>query len=237
MSQISEVSAKRFYSENRAKLADLLNTLGSSIDNDTMPVPKEFVKTSKKKTPRPPNANLIYTNTLNKFGLLDILREFCERNHINKQKLIPISKKLSKILWEDLPNKHQRFFSDLASKVTKEHKKSHPGYKFKPNRKDKKGTIKFYNPETQKMEPTCKPVHFQQTDTPFLYNHYQQAFEYNALDYHNHQQTIRYHEDNTPIYYQPADEINILEDSSISDHYMSSEDEPPSFNEKPLPQL
>ena len=65
-----------------------------------------------------PKFNIIYTNQFNKVGLLEIIREYCERYNINKQSLVTISKKLVKILW---PENYQKFFGKLVSEVSVEH--------------------------------------------------------------------------------------------------------------------
>src|SRR5436190_7332886 len=116
-------SALQVYAECNEQLQNLLNSLRSLIDNDEMPKAKELLKPPDKngKIPRPQNSNIIYTNQLNKVGLLDIIREYCKRYNINKQNLIPISKKLSKILWNELSENYQKFFIILASEVATEH--------------------------------------------------------------------------------------------------------------------
>src|SRR4051794_11321849 len=95
-------STSQAYSENKDELHKLLDLLKWLIDEDKMPKAKELLKTSDKngKILRPPNSNLIYTNLLGKLGLLDIIKEYCEKYKFNKQDLVPISKKLSKILWK-----------------------------------------------------------------------------------------------------------------------------------------
>lgn len=126
-------------SENKDELDNLLILFKTKINNDEMPKANEVLRyqNSNKKIKRPPNSNIIYTNQICKFGLLDIVRNFCEKNEINKQKLAPISKNLSKILWKDLSNEHQKFFEEMALKVSAEHKKLYPNYKYNPERKRK----------------------------------------------------------------------------------------------------
>src|ERR1051326_2474577 len=100
------------YEECKDKLQDLLDHLRQKIDDDEMPEAKKLLRKPDKngKIPRPSNSNIIYTNQLGKLGLLAIVRDYCELFNINKQNLVPISKKLSKILWEELPEKYRQFF-------------------------------------------------------------------------------------------------------------------------------
>src|ERR1700719_1638267 len=112
--------ALQAHTENKYELSNLLSSLGRAIDNNEMPTAKDLLRdqNSSKKIKRPPNSNIIYTNRLNKFGLLEIIRKFCEEYGINKQRLIPLSKKVSKILWNELSDQHKKFFEELASKVS-----------------------------------------------------------------------------------------------------------------------
>ncbi|GBB96767.1 hypothetical protein RclHR1_02830003 [Rhizophagus clarus] len=137
----------------------VLNLLRRAIDNKDMPKAKELLQQVDKKTEkrppnsikRPSNSNIIYTNQLGKFGLLDIIRKFCEKRGINKQKLVPISKKVSNILWKELQPVYQKFFEELALEVKKEHKKMYPDYKYKPKRKPSNFTkFKEYAPNESK---------------------------------------------------------------------------------------
>ncbi|RIA94976.1 hypothetical protein C1645_758795 [Glomus cerebriforme] len=115
-----------------------------------MPTAKDLLRDQKSsiKVKRPPNLNIIYTNRLNKFGLLEIIRKFCEQHGINKQKLIPLSKKVSKILWNELlSDQHRKFFEKLALEVSKEHKILYPTYKYQPKRKrNNYSTFRSYEP-------------------------------------------------------------------------------------------
>ncbi|CAB4412698.1 unnamed protein product [Rhizophagus irregularis] len=141
MTQELDKWATQAYNENKDNMENVLNLLRIAIDNDEMPKAKELLqvnkKTKKGSNPikRPSNSNIIYTNQLGKFGLLDIIRRFCDDNGINKQKLVPISKKISNILWKELSPVHQKFFEELASEVKKEHEAMYPSYKYKPKRK------------------------------------------------------------------------------------------------------
>ena len=69
-------SALQVYAEFKEQLHNLLNSLRSLIDNDKMPKAKELLKPPDKngKISRPQNSNIIYTNQLNKIGLLEIIR-------------------------------------------------------------------------------------------------------------------------------------------------------------------
>ncbi|RGB31728.1 hypothetical protein C1646_670673 [Rhizophagus diaphanus] len=141
MTQELDKWATQAYTENKDNMENVLNLLRIAIDNDEMPKAKELLqvnkKTKKGSNPikRPSNSNIIYTNQLGKFGLLDITRKFCDENGINKQKLVPISKKISAILWKELSTVHQKFFEELASEVKKEHETMYPFYKYQPKRK------------------------------------------------------------------------------------------------------
>ncbi|RIA94972.1 hypothetical protein C1645_525440 [Glomus cerebriforme] len=127
--------------EHENELNDFLYSFKNKIDNDEMPKAIEILqdqidkKNENEKIKRPPNSNIIYTNQLNRFGFLDIIRKFCDKHKINKQKLIPLSKKVSKILWKELPEHYQKFFETLASEVKAEHKLLYPTYKYQPIRK------------------------------------------------------------------------------------------------------
>ncbi|CAB4483575.1 hypothetical protein RhiirA5_357093 [Rhizophagus irregularis] len=138
-------------SENKEELDNLLILLEKKIDNDEMPKANEILRyhDSDKKIKRPPNSIIIYTNQIGKFGLLNIIRNFCEKHGINKQKLVPISKKLSKILWEDLSSEHQNFFEELALKVNVEHKKLYPNYKYAVRKRKVRTTYKLYDFKTE----------------------------------------------------------------------------------------
>lgn len=151
---IEDVPA-RVLVEKKDELENLIVIFKSKIDNNELPKANEIVRDqvsgSRNKIKRPPNSNLIYTNQLGKNGLLDIIRKFCEEYGINKQKMVPISKKVSKTLWNKLSPVHQKFFEELALKVSKEHKLLHPNYKYKPERKKKKTiTYKYYDHENSK---------------------------------------------------------------------------------------
>lgn len=147
MTQDSHKLALQVRSENKDELDNLLFLFEKKIDNDEMPKANEILRyqDTDKKIKRPPNSHIIYTNQIGKSGLLNIVRNFCDKNGINKQKLVPISKKLSKILWEDLSNEHQKFFEELALKVSVEHKKLYPNYKYVPKKmREVYPTYKYY---------------------------------------------------------------------------------------------
>ncbi|CAB5361665.1 unnamed protein product [Rhizophagus irregularis] len=150
MTQEFDKWATQAYTENKVDIENVLNLLRIAIDNNEMPKAKElllFNKTTKKGSnpiKRPSNSNIIYTNQLGKFGLLKIIRKFCDENGINKQNLVPISKKISAILWKELSTVHQKFFEELALDVKKEHQLMYPNYKYQPERKKYKST-KFIN--------------------------------------------------------------------------------------------
>ncbi|CAB4412697.1 unnamed protein product [Rhizophagus irregularis] len=150
VTDISELTLQ-VRSENKEELDNLLILLEKKIDNDEMPKANEILRyhDSDKKIKRPPNSIIIYTNQIGKFGLLNIVRNFCEKNGINKQKLVPISKKLSKILWEDLSSEHQNFFEELALKVNVEHKKLYPNYKYAVRKRKVCTTYKQYDFKTK----------------------------------------------------------------------------------------
>ncbi|CAB4392437.1 unnamed protein product [Rhizophagus irregularis] len=151
VTDISELTLQ-VRSENKEELDNLLISFEKRIDNNEMPKANEILRhqDSDKKIKRPPNSNIIYTNQIGKYGLLDIIRNFCDKNGINKQKLVPISIKLSKILWKDLSNEHQNFFEELALKVNVEHKKLYPNYKYVPVIKRKaRTTYKLYDFKTE----------------------------------------------------------------------------------------
>ncbi|CAB4416464.1 unnamed protein product [Rhizophagus irregularis] len=151
--------------EKRDELDSLILLFVNKINNNDMPKADEIVRdqdlgNSGKKIKRPPNSNIIYTNQLGKCGLLSIIRNFCDHHGINKQKLVPISKKVSKTLWERLSPVHQGFFEELALKVSKEHKLKHPNYKYQPERKKKKTpTYKHYDPEKKLKHNTDSNHH------------------------------------------------------------------------------
>src|SRR4051794_39705864 len=105
-----ELSLKA-YGENKNEFAVLLASFRYAIDNDQIPKTEDLLK---KKSP---NSNLFYINLLNKFGFIEIIRKFGEKHKINKQNLVPISKKLGKILWNDLSDEHRKFFDKLALEV------------------------------------------------------------------------------------------------------------------------
>ncbi|RGB26120.1 hypothetical protein C1646_675053 [Rhizophagus diaphanus] len=150
--------------EKKDELDSLMVLFKRKIINNDMPKADEIVRyqdlgNSGTKIKRPPNSNLIYTNQLGKCGLLSIIRNFCDHYGINKQKLVPISKKVSKTLWERLSPVHQGFFLELALKVSKEHKLLHPDYKYKPERKKKKTTTyKHYDPKKTKHNTDLPPT-------------------------------------------------------------------------------
>ncbi|GBB97730.1 hypothetical protein RclHR1_03050019 [Rhizophagus clarus] len=123
--------------EKKEEFNNLIISFQNKIDNGEMPKANEIVRDqdSGNKIKRPPNSHIIYTNHLGKGGLLNIIRNFCEEHNINKQYLVPISKKVSKSLWEKLSPTHKKFFEDLAVEVSDEHKRLHPNYKYKPVRK------------------------------------------------------------------------------------------------------
>ncbi|RIA94973.1 hypothetical protein C1645_525448 [Glomus cerebriforme] len=129
--------ALQVHSENKVELDDVLNSLREAIDKNEMPTAKDLLRDQKSSTKikRPPNSNIIYTNLLNRFGFLDIIGKFCEKHEISKQKLIPLSKKVSIISWKELPDQYQKFFEELALKVSAEHKILYPNYKYQPIRK------------------------------------------------------------------------------------------------------
>jgi hypothetical protein len=168
----TEELAKKVYAENEDALNELLKSFLCAIDLDQMPKADEILnkksRNAKNNIPRPPNSNIIYTNLLNNFGLLGIIRKFCEKHGINKQSLIPISKKLSKILWNKISDEHRKFFDELAAEVSSEHKKMYPDYKYKPKRKDRKGTIIQYKPTTETDNE--KPIHHQPVDISMAQN-------------------------------------------------------------------
>ena len=137
------------YADCKKELENLLNLLISHIRNK-IPKAKDFLPKNKDKITRPANSNIIYTNLLNKLGLLKIAREFCENNKINKQHLVPITKKISKILWKEIPDVHKKFFDELANEVAAEHKRLYPNYKYEPKRRIKKDTTyKHYKPKME----------------------------------------------------------------------------------------
>jgi hypothetical protein len=156
--------------ENENDLNELITLFQDKIDNKELPKAASIVKDqdSEKKIKRPPNSNILYTNQLGKCGLLQIIRNFCNKYKINKQSLVPISKKVSKHLWKKLSPVHQQFFDELASEVVEEHKKLHPNYKYKPERRKRKTTTyKHYDPKkTSKPVPSTdsSPVHHVSTD-------------------------------------------------------------------------
>ncbi|RIA94975.1 hypothetical protein C1645_817348 [Glomus cerebriforme] len=148
--------------ENKDELNKLLSSLREAIDKNEMPTAKDLLRDQKSSTKikRPPNSNIIYTNQLNRFGFLDIIRKFCDKHRINKQKLMPLSKKVSKILWEELPERYQKFFKGLASEVSKEHKNLYPDYIYKPNRKiNDHSTFKPYELKTKTTPNKSIPGH------------------------------------------------------------------------------
>ncbi|GBB97963.1 hypothetical protein RclHR1_31050001 [Rhizophagus clarus] len=148
--------ASKVLVEKTEELKNLIISFQNKIDNREMPKANEIVRVqdSGNKIKRPPNSNIIYTNQLGKCGLLDIIRGFCEEHDINKQKLVPISKKVSKSLWEELSPIHKKFFEDLATEVSDEHKKLHPNYKYKPVRKVRTEPMyKYYNHQKTHSRP------------------------------------------------------------------------------------
>src|ERR1044071_4272571 len=70
------------HADYKMELGELLNLLGDSIDNK-IPKARDFLPKHQNRITRPTNSNIIYTNLLNKLGLLEIAREFCESNEIN----------------------------------------------------------------------------------------------------------------------------------------------------------
>src|SRR6266498_5760409 len=109
------------------------------------------------KIKRPSNSNIIYTNLLNRHGILETAKRICEIYRLNKQQLMPIAKKLSTVLWNELEEEYHDFFKALALVVKKEHSKKHPNYVYKPRRNNNNRKINFkpYNPE-QKRENSKK---------------------------------------------------------------------------------
>jgi hypothetical protein len=145
------------YSENKVTLDSLVNT----TTNNEVPKANEFLQdqNSNKKIKRPPNSYIIFTKLLNMNGLFDITRKFCEKHKINKQKMIPISKKISKILWEELSTVHKKIFSDLAIEVEKEHKRLYPSYKYQPIRRKSNGAkFKEYKPKIKPADHISIPT-------------------------------------------------------------------------------
>ncbi|CAB4412695.1 unnamed protein product [Rhizophagus irregularis] len=140
--------------ENKDKIEEVLNLFRNAIDNDEMPKAKELlqVKKGSNSIKRPPNYNIIYVNQLGKFGLLDIIRKFCDEHGINKQNMVPICKKISKILWDELSVEHKNFFSNLAIEVEREHRRLYPNYKYRPMRKIK-SVYKYYEHNKSKIKP------------------------------------------------------------------------------------
>ncbi|RGB31725.1 hypothetical protein C1646_763704 [Rhizophagus diaphanus] len=154
MTQEQDKWATQFYIEKKDELDNLLILFEKKIDHGEMPKANEILRCqdTTKKIRRPPNSNIIYTNQIAKFGLLNIIRKFCDENGINKQKLVPISKKISANLWEKLSTEHQKFFKDLALDVKNLHQRMHPDYKYQPERKRYK-SAKFihYEPNNKSM--------------------------------------------------------------------------------------
>jgi hypothetical protein len=216
MTQDLDKIATQAHIENRVEMVKVLELLRNAIDNNEMPSPKELLQNKKnKKKPsdsikRPSNSNIIYTNQLGKFGLLTIIRKFCDKHGINKQKLVPISKKISKILWKELSTVHQKFFEQLASEVKKEHEKMYPNYKYRPKRKPSNYTkFKQFDPNDSKTKTTdC-------TSSPM-----------NNISFADPVSSQEYHED------EELDE-DIFEDLDLSedelpDGYPKFHEEPPS---------
>ncbi|RIA94974.1 hypothetical protein C1645_817347 [Glomus cerebriforme] len=148
--------------ENKDELNNLLSSLREAIDKNGMPTTKDYLPDQKSSTKikRPPNSNIIYTNLLNKFGFLYIIGKFCDKHRINKQKLLPLSKKVSKILWEELPERYQKFFKELASILRKKHKNLYPDYIYKPKRnRNDYSTFKPYELKTKTTPIKSIPGH------------------------------------------------------------------------------
>src|SRR4051812_44205232 len=147
-----DILASQAYTENK----DILVSLNNAVISNERPEANEFLRDqgSNKKIKRPPNSYIIYTILLNKYGLLAIIRKFCEKHKINKQKLVPISKKISKTLWNELSIVHKNIFSDLALEVEKEHKILYPDYKYQPKRKPSNyNKFRPYDPNESKIKP------------------------------------------------------------------------------------
>nr|ANQ32717.1 MATA-HMG [Rhizophagus irregularis]ANQ32718.1 MATA-HMG [Rhizophagus irregularis] len=149
------------YTENKVNLDSLKNT----TVNTKVPEANEFLQdqnSKDKKIKRPPNSYIIFSVLLNKYGLLDIIRNFCENHKINKQRLVPISKIISKNMWNELSIEHKNIFSNLAVEVEKEHKRLYPDYKYQPNRKKSNAVkIRQYKPKINPADhisfPTSNP--------------------------------------------------------------------------------
>ncbi|RIA88817.1 hypothetical protein C1645_773910 [Glomus cerebriforme] len=160
--------ASQVLSEKEKACSNLLNAFAKKINNHDMPSADDILQVQKdqkgqkgknQKIKRAPNSNIIYTNQLAKAGLLEIIREFCNEKGINKQKLVPISKKVSKTLWNKLSEPNRKFFEELASEVASKHKELYPDYKYSPQRKERKETVyKPYEPKTSKTETIDSPV-------------------------------------------------------------------------------
>ncbi|CAB4460710.1 uncharacterized protein OCT59_010189 [Rhizophagus irregularis] len=212
----------RVLTEKEDELETLILLFESKIDNNKMPTANEIVKhqDSKKKIKRPPNSNIIYTNQLGKCGLLDIIRNFCDHHGINKQKLVPISKKVSKTLWERLSPVHQGFFEELALKVSKEHKLKHPNYKYQPERKKKKTpTYKHYDPEKKLKHNTDSNHHVENPSADNEVN--EQQYEESNTSTDNEVNEQQYEESNTStdneVNEQQYEESNTSTDNEVNE--------------------
>ncbi|UZO27625.1 uncharacterized protein OCT59_019815 [Rhizophagus irregularis] len=141
------------YTENKV----ILDTLKNTTVNSKVPKANEFLQdqnSKDNKIKRPPNSYIIFSVLLNKYGLLDIIRKFCDNHKINKQKLVPISKIISKNLWNELSIEHKNIYSNLAVEVEKEHKKLYPDYNYQPMRKKIKSVhYKHYEHIKSKIKP------------------------------------------------------------------------------------
>jgi hypothetical protein len=153
--------AKKVYVESESALDELLKSFLYAIDFDQMPKADEILnkksRNPKNKIHRPPNSNLLYTNLLNNFGLLEIIKKFCEKHETNKQNMVPISKKLSKILWNKISVNYKKFFDKLAAEVMLEHRKMYPDYKYA-----------VYKLQTETDNE--KPIHHQPADISMAQN-------------------------------------------------------------------
>ncbi|CAG8436304.1 11148_t:CDS:1 [Funneliformis mosseae] len=144
----------------KTDIDNAIQSLKYEIDNNDMEIyvikySKNVERNRDGKIKRPSNSNILYTNTLNKH-LDQVVEKICEDHQVKRCMKMPLGKKFSKIIWEELKEeqKYTDFFKELATKIKEAHAKKNPGYVYKPNRNKNKHTIiKQYRPKNDDHLP------------------------------------------------------------------------------------
>lgn len=138
-----------YYNEFKSDLIKVRESLFEAIEIGDIPNAEALLPKYKNdgRVKRPASSIILFTNQLNRFGMLEIAGRICEKYQYNKQRKMGLARQLGGIIWNDLPDDIKEYFDKLAKEVVVNHKIKYPEYEFKPNNKRKGMIFKPYYPK------------------------------------------------------------------------------------------